>query len=109
MSSFDILIQPSEAEDFGSAVAEALCCGVPVIVGTTNGTKDYIGSNSWVFEEYTIESLAQTMEVAINAINKNREEIFNNSRLTAEKEFLTTRVVDKLEEIFTKNAAFKLL
>ncbi len=45
MAQCDMLIQPSEGENFGFSVAEALCCGLPVIVGPTNGTKDFI---SWL-------------------------------------------------------------
>lgn len=41
----DILIQPSEEEDFGSSVAEAQACGLPVIVGASNGNADYLSSN----------------------------------------------------------------
>ena len=53
MAQCDVLIQPSEGENFGLSVAEALCCGLPVIVGPTNGTKDFISSSSFVFEDYT--------------------------------------------------------
>ena len=35
----DLLVQPSDEEDFGSSVAEAQACGLPVIVGQTNGTQ----------------------------------------------------------------------
>jgi len=100
MNSIDVLIQPSEAENFGSSVAEALSCGVPVIVGATNGTKDYISPSSFIFKEYSPESLKTVMKMAIDALDKNREEISHEARLTAEKEFDTLKVVDKLEVIF---------
>jgi len=103
MSSIDVLVQTSEAEDFGSSVAEALCCGVPVIVGTTNGTKDYIGSSSWVFAEYTVQSLKKTMEVAIESIKTHKEEISRNCRLVAEQEFSTHKVISKFEELYRQN------
>lgn len=38
----DVLVQPSEEENFGSSVAEAQACGLPVIVGRTNGNADYL-------------------------------------------------------------------
>jgi len=100
MNSIDVLIQPSESENFGSSVAEALSCGVPVIVGATNGTKDYISPSSLIFKEYSPESLKAAMKMAIDALDKNRGEISNEARLTAEKEFDTLKVVDKLEVIF---------
>lgn len=42
LRSHDMVIQPSEEEDFGSSVAEAQACGIPVIVGATNGNADYL-------------------------------------------------------------------
>ena len=40
----DVLIQPSDEENFGSSVSEAQACGLPVIVGHTNGNADYLCS-----------------------------------------------------------------
>src|SRR5262249_27463776 len=40
MMDHDVLAQPSEEEDFGSSIAEAQACGLPVIVGATNGNAD---------------------------------------------------------------------
>jgi len=40
----DVLGQPSDEENFGSSVAEAQACGLPVIVGATNGNADYLCS-----------------------------------------------------------------
>ena len=37
-----MLAQPSDEENFGSSVAEAQACGLPVIVGATNGNADYL-------------------------------------------------------------------
>ena len=39
-----VIVQPSNEEDFGSSVAEAQACGLPVIVGLTNGNADYLCS-----------------------------------------------------------------
>ena len=100
INSVDILIQPSESENFGSSVAEALSCGVPVIVGNSNGTKDFIGFSSWIFEEYSLESLKKTMKIAIDAIDNNREEISLQARMTAEREFHLFTSIDNLENIF---------
>jgi len=103
----DVLIQPSEGENFGSSVAEALCCGLPVIVGSTNGTKDYISSTSFVFEEYTPESLKQTMIKAIEAVSQNPELLAEDARQTAEKNFDVLKVVDDLEDIFKQSIQSK--
>jgi glycosyltransferase involved in cell wall biosynthesis len=47
-----VVVQPSEDENFGSAVAEALACGTPVVLGPTNGTADYIGGGGIQFSQY---------------------------------------------------------
>jgi glycosyltransferase involved in cell wall biosynthesis len=105
MSQCDILIQPSEGENFGSSVAEALCYGLPVIVGPTNGTKDYISPSSFIFDAYEPESLKETMLQAIQAIEQDREKLAVEARQTAEENFSVARVVDCLEDIFQTSQA----
>ena len=100
MAQSDVLIQPSEGENFGFSVAEALCCGLPVIVGSTNGTKDYISSSSFIFSEYTPESLKETMLKVIEAIECDRRELSTDARKTAEENFDISHIVDSLENIF---------
>ncbi|MEM8722314.1 MAG: glycosyltransferase family 4 protein [Cyanobacteria bacterium P01_G01_bin.39] len=100
MAQCDALIQPSEGENFGTSVAEALCCGLPVIVGATNGTKDFISASSFVFDDYNAESLKKTMLQAVEAIERNREKLAVDARETAEKNFSVSMIVDNLEDIF---------
>lgn len=107
MSSCDVLVQPSEGENFGFSVAEALSCGLPVIVGPTNGTKDYISSSSFVFDEYTPESLKETMLKAIEAVEHRRKELALDARQTAEQNFDVSKIVDRLETIFHETLASK--
>lgn len=107
MAQCDMLIQPSEGENFGISVAEALCCGLPVIVGPTNGTKDFISSSSFVFKEYTAESLKKTMLEAIEAIEQKRAKLALDARETAEKNFNVSQVVDSLEDIFQEAIELK--
>jgi glycosyltransferase involved in cell wall biosynthesis len=62
----DIVVQPSEREEFGHAVAEALACGVPVVTGPTNRTGEYIPADgSAAFHRYSPESLADAIERAL--------------------------------------------
>lgn len=102
----DILIQPSEGENFGFSVAEALCCGLPVIVGSTNGTKDFISDSSFVFEQYTPESLKETMVEAIRAIEEFPEKLAQDARKAAEMNFNIVTVVNDLEALL-KDAKFE--
>jgi len=100
MAKCDILIQPSEGENFGSSVAEALCCGLPVIVGSTNGTKDYISSSSFIFEGYEPEPLKKAMLQAIQAVEKDKKRMALEARQSAEKNFNVSTIVDSLQDIF---------
>lgn len=62
----DVVVQPSEQEEFGHAVAEALACGVPVVTGPTNGTGEYTPAGASVrFERYEADSLAAAIERAL--------------------------------------------
>jgi glycosyltransferase involved in cell wall biosynthesis len=64
----DVLVQPSENENFGFGVAEALAAGRPVVLGATNGTRDYCGDALFGFETYAPESIADAMLRARDAV-----------------------------------------
>ncbi|MDX2080504.1 MAG: glycosyltransferase [Terrimicrobiaceae bacterium] len=57
-----VLVQPSEEEDFGSSVAEAQMSGLPVIVGPTNGNRDYAGPNDVVLPNASPSTLAAALK-----------------------------------------------
>ncbi len=102
MQDIDILIQPSENEDFASSPAEALCCGVPVIVGPLNGTKDYINPQSIIFEDYTAEALKKAIVLLLNNLESNSEQISIEARKTAEFHFNVRHIADEIEKIFLR-------
>ena len=57
----DVLVQPSDEENFGSSVAEAQACGLPVIVGVTNGNADYLCSRDIHLSDDRPETLATAL------------------------------------------------
>jgi glycosyltransferase involved in cell wall biosynthesis len=61
LTSAHVLVQTSQNENFGSAVSEALCSGLPVVVGATNGTADYIDAHSVFFEDHEPAAVASAM------------------------------------------------
>ena len=99
----DLLLQPSEEEDFGSSVAEAQACGIPVIVGSTNGNRDYLSSRDFVLGEDSAEALCG----AIGEVFLRREgpEAVTISRLAAEKYFDIGRVADRMVRILESQLA----
>ena len=56
-------IQPSDEENFGSSVAEAQACGLPVIVGRTNGNADYLCSRDIHLKDDRPETLAEALSL----------------------------------------------
>jgi glycosyltransferase involved in cell wall biosynthesis len=71
LAKVDVLVQPSENENFGFSVAEALASGCPVVVGPTNGTGDYAGAARFAFDAYTREAVADAMGRAADAVLSN--------------------------------------
>ncbi|MFO7314723.1 glycosyltransferase family 4 protein [Rhodothermus marinus] len=109
LRSVDVIVQPSEDENFGSTVAEALCCGKPVVVGPTNGTGEYCGAAAFRFERYTPASLCAALEAALQAIETDPAGLAAMARQIAEEQFEVRRVVDRLEEILTWTAGVQSL
>ncbi len=59
----DVLVLPSRADGFGFVVAEAMGCGLPVIVSTATGAKDLVseGMTGWIFKSGSTEDLLRAM------------------------------------------------
>ena len=99
MSKVDVMVQPSDDENFGSSVAEALACGIPVIVGATNGTGDYICQRSIRLVNDHPESLA---EAIVKMAKKKADGEFRDcqpSREVAEQQFDIEIIAKKLTGI----------
>ncbi len=92
----DILAQPSEAEDFGSSVAEAQACGLPVIVGHTNGNADYLCSRDVQLSDDRIETFASALKEFASRKLEGRLGEFTESRKLAESRFGVDAVVMRL-------------
>ncbi len=93
----DVLVQPSENEDFGSSVAEALACGAAVVLGPTNGTGAFVGDAGFRFDTYTPESVCAALVRAVDAVRQRGADLRRRARAVAEREFSSANVVDALE------------
>ncbi len=94
----DALVQPSENENFGSSVMEALGSGVPVIAGPTNGTAEF-APGDFLFEEYTPESLLAALRRCAAAVRADRAAVARQARRAAEDAFRIGRVTDQVVDL----------
>lgn len=93
----DVLVQPSQNENFGFSVAEALAAGRPIVAGPSNGTLEYAGAAGFGFDHYTPDSVASAMERALLAIHERGPELSEQARSAARLHFEPGSVVDRFE------------
>jgi glycosyltransferase involved in cell wall biosynthesis len=103
MSRTDVILQPSENENFGGAVAEGLACGVPTVLGSTNGTADAIEDAAYRFDRYEREAVAVAMERAMDEVLRDPEGVSRRARLIAERnldlEKTAARAIRLIEDV----------
>lgn len=93
----DVLVQPSDEENFGSSVAEAQACGIPVIVGSTNGNADYLSEFDIHLPDDNPASLADAL--ATIASRRSDPALAPTVRATAEQHFESKQIAKDLRDI----------
>jgi glycosyltransferase involved in cell wall biosynthesis len=101
----DVLVQPSENENFGTAVAEAQACGLPVVLGPSNGTGDYLDSDEFTFPAYDPPAVASALARTVRAVRERRDELTARARAAAARHYAVDGVVDRLTEVLRRAAA----
>ena len=99
LSEVDVLVQPSQNENFGFSIAEALAAGRPVVAGPTNGTLEYAGDAGFGFDEYRADSVAEAMRRALEAVTSDGPGLFRRARAAAERHFSPPAVAARFEEL----------
>lgn len=94
----DVLVQPSQHENFGFSVAEALAAGKPVVLGPSNGTAAYGGDAAYVFDTYEPASVARAMARAANDVRSDPAGVAARARHAA-RHFERAQVADRFVEL----------
>ena len=95
----DVLVQPSENENFGFSVAEALAAGRPVVLGPTNGTLDYADAAGYPFSVYDPRDVADAMERAMRDVAADGAGVSRRARAAATRHFRVEHVVERFEAL----------
>ena len=70
MQAADFFIFPSRHESFGLVIAEAMSCGLPVIVGNQTAPKEYVHKDSGLLiQPNDIDAMANAMQQMINNLS----------------------------------------
>jgi len=99
----DLFVLPSFNENFANVVIECLSTGTPVLVSDKVGLANYVKEKKlgWVCKTNNIESLLQTLKVAINDKEK-REEIQKTAPQIIQNDFSSQKLAQKYIEIYEK-------
>ncbi len=95
----DVLVQPSEYENFGFSVAEALAAGRPVVVGPTNGTGEYAEGAGHSFLQYQADSVADAMQGALESVIREGPAVSARAREAARRYFAIDAVADRFSAV----------
>ena len=98
----DIYCLPSHGEPFGMAVAEAMSCGLPVVVTNAGGVRWIVDDDGGIrVPERAPEALARALAELI-ATPERRKRMGAHNRAKVLKHFSWDRVIDRLEGIYSE-------
>ena len=102
LTASDILIHPSIGEGFPNAICEALSCGLPVVASNVNDHPYIIKnhSNGFLFKNNDLNDLIDKVLKFSNLSLKEKREMENEARKTAENNFQLSKMVVKYNEMF---------
>ncbi len=97
----DLYVQPSRLESFGMAAAEAMACGVPVVVSDTGGLKELVQDrvNGQIFPAGDAAALADHV-LNLAGDEATRARLGQAGRQRIEKDFSQKRMENVMREIY---------
>lgn len=95
-TSSNLFILPTFSENFGIVVAEALSCGVPVVVGKGAPWADVIKNNCGWWVDNSVEELVRILQKAMQLDNNTLSEMGMSGRNWMQSDFSWHGVVEKM-------------
>lgn len=100
LDSLNYLIVPSDFENFGMIIAEALSRKIPVIASKGTPWKDLEDYQCGWWIENDIDSIAQTIEECLSLTEEEWLKMGENGRRLVVEKYSTTTIADKLENLY---------
>ncbi len=99
----DLFVLPSFNENFANVVIECLSTGTPVLLSDKVGLADYVKEKElgWVCQTNNVESLLQTLQLAINDKIK-REKIRQTAPQIIQNDFSSQKLAQKYIDMYQK-------
>lgn len=99
--SANVFVLPTYSENFGMVIAEAMCCGVPVI--TTKGTpwREIEEKKLGWYIDLSVENLKNALEDAMNKSNSELEDMGRRSREHILENYSIDAVASKYKDLYS--------
>ena len=98
----DALLHASVQEGFPNAVAEAMACGLPIVVSHVSDLPDVVHTarNGFVFDPLDVDAIATAMEQMLDTDQHERDAMALRSRALAVEWFALERFADDFEALY---------
>lgn len=83
LNTADLFVMPSEYENFGSAIAEAMLAGVPVVTTTGTPWKQLHDRNAGYWVAPTVDALREALDAAMRKSQEERQTMGQNAQRLA--------------------------
>ena len=100
ISDFSYLVLPSHSENFGMVVPEALIRGIPVIASKGTPWEELNTHNCGWWVDNDVDTLASTIEIAINTLESKRCEMGRNGRKLVMENYSAEVVAKKMIRLY---------